>query len=114
MWTAHDGKDILWHPKLGYLTSQGKWDTQPNNEPFFEILKDKIKSKLRIQKLNWLKLYISRQVDGSIIGECNFNNEPWDEGLIEITKYAASWKKTGEFQGLKQFVMFRRCDAHDI
>jgi len=108
-----DNKEVLWHPKLGNLTLQGQWIDQPQNEPFFEIIKDKLKNKLTSNKLNWLKLYISKRADGTIIGECLFNNEPWEEGLADITEYARSWKMKGDFQGLKQFIMFRKCDACD-
>jgi hypothetical protein len=108
-----NGKEILWHPKLGNLTLQGQWNEPPQHEPFFELLKEKIKLKLTSNKFNWLKLYISKRADETIIGECLFNNEPWEEGLIDITKYAETWKMKSNFQGLKQFIMFRRCDVHD-
>jgi Family of unknown function (DUF6348) len=112
-YTIMDSKEVLWHPKLGNLTFQGQWDYQPQNEPFFEIIKDKLKNKLTSNKLNWLKLYISKRADGTIIGECLFNNTPWEEGLTDITEYAKSWEMKSDFQGLKQFIMFRRCDAFD-
>lgn len=106
-------KEIIWHPKLGNLTFQGQWRVQPENEPFFELLKENVKGKLTTNKLNWLKVYISKRGDGTIIGECLFNNEPWEEGLEIISQYARTWKMTSDFQGLKQFIMFRRCDACD-
>ncbi|MEZ4800265.1 MAG: DUF6348 family protein [Flavobacteriales bacterium] len=108
-----NGKEVLWHPKLGNLTLQGQWSDHPENELFFEIIKGKLKDKLTSNKLNWLKLYISKRADGTIIGECLFNNEPWQEGLADITEYAKSWKLKSDFQGLKQFIVFRKCDAHD-
>ncbi|HRH48141.1 MAG TPA: DUF6348 family protein [Panacibacter sp.] len=111
--TMINNKEVLWHPKLGNLTLQGRWNEQPQNEPFFEVVKDKLKNKLTSNKFNWLKLYIFKQADGTIIGECLFNNEHWGEGLTEITEYAKSWKMNSNFQGLKQFMMFRKCDAYD-
>jgi hypothetical protein len=111
--TTIDNKEVLWHPKLGNLTFQGNWNNQPQNEPFFEIIKDKLKNKLTSNKLNWLKLYITKRADGTIIGECLFNNAHWEEGLTDITEYAKSWEMGSSFQGLKQFIMFRRCDAFD-
>ena len=108
------GKEILWHPKLGNLSLQGEWKEYPKNESFFEIIKDKLKDKLKTSKLNWLKLYISKRTDGTIIGECLFNNEPWNEGLSVITEYAKSWEMESDFQGMKQFILFRRCDAYDV
>lgn len=111
--TIINGVETLWHPKLGNLTMQGQWNVQLLNEPFFEILKDKVKNKLTSNKINWLKLYISKRADGTIIGECNFNNHPWEDGLNDIRKYAETWKMKSSFQGLKQFIVFRKCDAYD-
>jgi len=108
-----NGRETLWHPKPGNLTLQGQWGSQPQGEPLFALLKDKIKHHLADNKLNWLKLYISRQPDGTPIGECLLNNEPWHEGLHEITRYVHTWPKDGNFRGMKQFIMFRRCDAYD-
>lgn len=111
--TTIDGKEIIWHPKLGNLTFQGQWKAHPENEPILELLNEEIKSKLTTNKLNWLKVYISKRGDGTIIGECLFNNESWEEGLGIISQYARTWKMTSDFQALKQFIMFRRCDACD-
>nr|WP_288836450.1 DUF6348 family protein [uncultured Flavobacterium sp.] len=108
-----NGKEVLVHPKLGNLTLQGQWNDPPQNEPFFEILKDKLKDKLTSDKFNWLKIYISKRADGTIIGECLLNNVPWEEGLDVITEYAKSWRLKSDFQGLKQFIMFRKCDVFD-
>lgn len=111
--TRINDKEVLWHPQLGNLTLQGRWDEHPSNEPFFEIIRNKIQDKLTSNKINWLKLYVSKQADGTIIGECNFNNEPWEEGLKDITTYATTWEMKSKFKGLKQFIIFRRCDAYD-
>lgn len=108
-----DGKEVLWHPKLGNLICQGQWDIFPDDDVFFNLVKENIKRLLASNKLNWLKLYISKRSDGTIIGECLFNNEPWDEGLEIISKYAELWTIDSDFRGLKQFMMFRRCDAYD-
>lgn len=106
-----DGKPVLWHPELGNLTLQGRWSDAPAAEQLFDLVRDKLESKLAFKKLHWLKMYISRQADGTIIGECNFDNEPWDEGLAAIKAYAESWAQKGDFLGMKQFIMFRRCDG---
>lgn len=111
--TIVNDREVLWHPKLGNLSLQGQWNEQPQDEPLFAIIKDKLKYKLTPNKLNWLKLYISKQANGTIIGECLFNNEPWEEGLADITEYAKTWNLKSSFQGIKQFIMFRKCDAYD-
>lgn len=107
------GKEILWHPKLGSLNFQGDWQYYPQNEPLYDLLKQLIPEKLTSNKFNWLKIYISKNGDNIVIGDCLFNNQQWEEGLNEISEYAKSWKFEGDFRGLKQFIMFRRCDAYD-
>ena len=110
--TEINGTEVLWHTKIGKLTVQGQWEQQPEWEVLFNIVKDKLKDKLTSSKINWLKLYISKQADGEIIGECLLNNEPLEEGLAGIAEYAKSWTMKG-FQGLKQFIIFRQCDKND-
>lgn len=105
--------EILWHPKLGDLMMQGQWEHQPDWNYLFEILRDKIAAQLTNDKFNWLKIYISKRADGTIIGECLFNNQPWPGGTEAITNVAELWQVKGEFMGLKQFIMFRRCDKYD-
>ncbi|MEN0007976.1 DUF6348 family protein [Flavobacterium nitrogenifigens] len=107
-------KNVLWHPNLGDIIYQGQWKEFPMGEPLFEILKEKIKDKLSDQKFNWLKMYISKNSDDEIIGECLFNNEPWEEGLAILTEYSKNWNgKVEYFLAQKQFIMFRRCDKFD-
>ncbi|WP_183565958.1 DUF6348 family protein [Mucilaginibacter sp. SP1R1] len=112
--TTVNGKVVLWHPKLGSLCTQGQWNENPPDELFFDLLKDKIPDQLTSNKINWLKIYISKRANGEIIGECLFNNDPWEAASNEIFNYAKTWEMRGEFHGLKQFIMFRRCDASDI
>ncbi|OOQ61588.1 DUF6348 family protein [Mucilaginibacter pedocola] len=105
--------EVLQHPKLGNLIMQGKWEETPQGEPLFDLLKDIVKTNLTRNKINWLKIYISKRADGTIIGECTFNNDPWDEATDIIYNYAESWSMPGEFKALKQFILFRRCDKYD-
>lgn len=105
--------EILWHPKPGTINFQGKWQSYPDGEPIFDLLKDAVKQKLTSNKINWLKVYISKQANGTISGECKFNNEVWDDGYKKLVEYAHRWTEKGEFHGMKQFIVFRRCDAFD-
>lgn len=106
--------NIVWHPKLGNMALQGDWNgiTTPENEFIFNLLKDKITQKLTNNKLNWLKIYISKSND-RIEGECLFNNEYWEEGLQILVNYIQNVETKSEFIGLKQFSMFRKCDASE-
>jgi len=105
--------EILWHPKVGCFIALGQWEEYPPEDSFFNLLKSKIPSQLTSDKISWLKIYIFKKEDGEIIGECLFNNKHWQEGFTEISNYAKSWELPGEFHGLKQFIIFRRCDAYD-
>jgi hypothetical protein len=104
-------ENILWHPTLGNTVLQGDWDGPPENEFLFKLLMNKIPKKLTNTKFNWLKIYISDS-KGSITGECLFNNEPWEEGLGILSDYISSLKNEKDFIGLKQFIMFKKCDTY--
>jgi len=106
-------KPVLWHPKFGNLVLFGEWNEQPQNEPLFECIKHVVPDKLTSNKINWLKIYLFKHADKPVMGECVFNNQPWDEGLTELLDYADSWSIDGDFKAIKQFIMFRRCDKHD-
>jgi len=106
-------REVLWHPKLGDLMVQGQWEEMPDGKYLFEILREKIKPVLTGNKFNWLKIYISKNANGVIIGECVFNNQLWSDALEDIIRQAEAWIMKGEFKALKQFIMFRRCDAYD-
>jgi hypothetical protein len=109
--TTAAGETQLWHPCLGSTILQGKWITEPSNEAMYDLIKDKVKDKLTGNPFNWLKLYISKRDDGTIIGECSWNNEPWPDGLTELTHFAQTWEVDGAFYGMKQFIVFRKCNA---
>jgi hypothetical protein len=107
-----NGKEVLWHPTLGTLHSQGQWNKYPEGEPLYDLLKYQIHNQLTTNKINWLKIYISKRADGEIIGECLFNNKPWEVASNLIIDYAKT-EMSGEFKCLKQFIVFRRCDKYD-
>jgi|GEM_PF-3113879 len=108
------GREILWHPKLGDLFTQGQWESIPEGEAFFTLLQNDVKDKLMDQKLNWLKVYVARMPNGGIITECLLNNEVWEEGVEILRDSVQTWPQTPAFLGIKQFMMFRRCDAYDV
>lgn len=58
----------------------------------------------------WIKIYLSRQPNGSFIGECNFNNQEWAAGLQTVVQEDyEKWKKTDSFLAKKQFIFLRKC-----
>lgn len=104
----------LWHTMLGPLHVQGMWAKHSDelvDAHFLEILKPLLLPRFELQPFHWLKLYISRQPSGELIGDCFFNNSPWAEGLAILQGMAAQWPEEGVFAGQKQFIMFRNCPA---
>ena len=112
--TTVDNKEIHWHTNLGNIKVRGKWNYEGvHTATLFEIIKDELKTKLTSNKFNWLKLYISKQANGEITGECFFNDEPWEDGLTVLTEYAKLWKMENNFRSMKQLIVFRKCDKCD-
>lgn len=108
---SNHGRDILWHPKPGNLGMQGKWDNYPDQDCIFHLLKDWLKDKLVDKQFNWLKIYIAKQADGSITGDCSLNNEFYEDGYLILEEHAKSWENIDGFRAIKQFILFRQCDA---
>ncbi len=110
---SNHGRYILWHPKLGQLGFQGKWDQLPVNDYLFKLIKPWIQEHLSDRKFNWLKIYIARQADGSISGDCSLNNDFHEDGFKIFGEYAETWENIERFRAVKQFILFRRCDVSD-
>jgi hypothetical protein len=111
-----NNNQFQWNIHQGNLILQGPWTTAPSNDFLIEMLKEKIKSRLKNQKLNTLKVYVSKRTDGNVVGECLLNNQTWQEGLKIISEYADTWQLKAEFQGIKQFIVFSmntRDDGND-
>jgi len=113
--TMAGDKEILWHPKLGNFGFQGKWDESeyPEVEYLLNIIEENLKPMLADQKFNWLKIYLAKQPDGKISGDCSLNNKFWEEGYKVLLKYAKSWPQDESFRAIKQFILFRQCDVSD-
>jgi hypothetical protein len=78
------------------------------------LLKEKIIKKLQSKKINWIKIYASKNNSDEFIGEFIINGEYWDEGLEALKNYALSWQSgNNAFLAIKQFILFRVCDKYD-
>ncbi|MGL4584666.1 MAG: DUF6348 family protein [Flavobacterium sp.] len=106
--------EVLWHPALSDLRIQGSFSRELSGDELYLLLASKLESMLsRNQKFHWLKMYISKQQSGEIIGDCLLDNQPWDEGLNILADYISNVPVESTFIGIKQFVVFRRCDKYD-
>ncbi len=101
-----------WHPVMGELQVQGFWNKRADNldeNHFLRILKEKLMELLDSRPYHWLRIYVSRQPNGEIISDCNWDNESWPDGLDILRREIETWDNKGEFAGQKQFMMFRQC-----
>ncbi len=106
-------KNTHWHPIIGNIQLQGELSkTQDSTiyEKTYSFIKPLLMSKLKRsnQDFHWLRYYISKMPNGEIIGDCYYDNKPYDEGLEVLKKLALTWGTT-EFAGQKQFIMLRHC-----
>ncbi|MDU0369596.1 DUF6348 family protein [Hymenobacter endophyticus] len=107
---------VQWHPLTGLVQVQGSWSARIDDvdeQHYFELLRPHLRDQLMPQPFHWLKLYASRQPDGEFIGECHWNNEPWDEGLQLLAQDTQHWPDPGTFAGWKQYLLFRHCGSGD-
>ena len=106
----------VWHPVAGTLQVQGAFsgDTTLDDLHLIKLLKPLLVNKLSTSTdttLHWVKVYVSRQADGSTTQECEYDNNLMPEGNAILKRYAESWKVNG-FAGQKQFFMLRKCGRH--
>lgn len=102
-----------WHPLIGDIQLQGELSKREDStvyEKTYSFIKPLLTSKLKEsnQDFHWFRYYISKMPNGEIIGDCYYDNEPYDEGLEVLMKFALTWGTT-EFAGQKQFIMLRHC-----
>jgi len=109
--TESNGKKILWHPKPGGNVFQGEWDPSDPADSLYDLVSEEVIGNLENRKINWLKLYVARQPDGTIACDSLLNNKPWSPGVSLLNHYASNWPEKESFQSQKQLVMFRQCDG---
>jgi hypothetical protein len=102
-----------WHPLIGDIQLQGELSKRQDStvyEKTYSFIKPLLTSKLKEsnQDFHWFRYYISKMPNGEIIGDCYYDNEPFDEGLEVLKKFALTWGTT-EFAGQKQFIILRHC-----
>ena len=102
-----------WHPLIGDIQLQGELSKRHDStvyEKTYSFIKPLLTSKLKESNLDfhWFRYYISKMQNGEIIGDCYYDNEPYEEGLKVLKKFASTWGTTG-FAGQKQFIMLRHC-----
>jgi hypothetical protein len=113
-----DGSNKMhWHLIMGDILTAGeltKINDSASYERTYSYIKPLLLSRLQgsNQDFHWLRYYICKTPDGQIVGECFYDNEPYQEGLDALINYAATWETT-QFASQKQFIMFRHCGKDD-
>jgi len=101
-----------WHSILGNIQVQGSLSHNPDSliyDKTYSFIKPILTEKLKNSSgdFHWLRYYISK-LNGKIIGDCYYDNEPCDEGMEALKKYVSAWPDN-DFAGQKQFIMLRKC-----
>ncbi len=114
--STNGGREVLWHPHPGPLAMQGKWGETVAGDAhvLLNLLWPLLPSVLTPdQKINTLKIYLSISQGEQPIIEAVLNNKLWEEANTLLQDHMRSWPLEREFLGVKQFMVFRRCDAYD-
>lgn len=101
-----------WHQFLGRVHVQGGWQSRlPDVHPgyFSQILLPTLRARPSLPPVSWLKVYVARQPDRSLLLDCLLNNEPWPEARLLLEEAAQSWPGAGEFMAQRQYLAFRQC-----
>ncbi|MCW3102691.1 MAG: hypothetical protein JWO09_1131 [Bacteroidetes bacterium] len=105
-----------WHSIMGNIQVQGSLSSNPDTliyDKTYSFIKPVLTGKLKnsTDDFHWFRYYISK-MNGKIIGDCYYDNEPCNEGLEALKKYVSVWPDN-EFAGQKQFIMLRKCGDKD-
>ncbi|RSK44168.1 DUF6348 family protein [Hymenobacter perfusus] len=101
-----------WHQFLGRVHVQGGWQSRlPEVHPgyFSQILLPVLRVQTNLPPVSWLKVYVARQPDNSLLVDCLLNNELWPEALPLLEEAAQKWPGSGEFMAQRQYLAFRQC-----
>lgn len=101
-----------WHQFLGRVHVQGGWQSrlaEVHPEYFSQILLPALQAQINLPPVSWLKVYVARQPDYSLLVDCLLNNEPWPEALPLLEEAAQTWPDSGEFMAQRQYLAFRQC-----
>jgi len=108
--TNKKGISRTWHSYVGALQSQGSEGlAQSGNNHYYNLLKDQIVKRLNNKRFYWIKVLITRQINGGIMYQCLLNNKPFLEAeriLDEYVKQLPAGNNVIEMQ----YIIIRQSD----
>ncbi|MBA3532968.1 MAG: hypothetical protein H0T73_13675 [Ardenticatenales bacterium] len=83
---------------------------QLESSPPFPLLLDELITLLEAQtpRAYWLRLFLSRQPDGTLAGEVRVNHQPWDAGLWALQRF--DWPTLPDYAGFRQVILLQPSD----
>jgi hypothetical protein len=78
---------------------------QLDTSPLFLFIQEPLAEVLSADRLQWLKIFLCRQMDSTVQGECKLNNDDWPAGLEVLSGFP--WPAVPGFLSLRQFIILR-------
>jgi hypothetical protein len=100
-------KQLGWNVLLGPLAIMGDQMnlSEDSIHELFIYLFNEITGLLRLPKILYLKLFVSKATDGSINADCRLLGENWIEGTNKLCHFAEQLDTQGKFHSRKQFII---------
>lgn len=109
--TSLKGLTRIWHPHVGTIQAHGFDDlTGAGNNRIYNLLKDEIVKRLRNKRFYWIKVFVSRQIDGKLMYQCLLNNKPFLEADRILEEYVKGWTANNTYMVEIQYIVIRQSD----
>lgn len=109
--TTSKGVVRQWDVNVGSLQSQGFTGLEEtDNNEIFNLLKDEIKKVIKYNKFYWIKVFLSKQLNGKLMFQCLLNNKPFYEAERILEEHVKGWTKTNSYMAQMQYIVIRQTD----
>lgn len=73
--------------------------------PPFLVIQNPLTAYLADARLHWLRLFLCRRMDGSVIGECKLDGVSWPEALGVLSTF--QWPAVPGYLAFRQFIILK-------
>lgn len=107
--TSKRGITRIWHSYIGNLQGSENLAGLGNNH-YFNLLREPIVRRLNNLKYYWIKVLITRQVNGAVLYQCNLNNRPFLEAERILDEYVKQLPSGRGNSVEMQYIIIRQSD----
>jgi len=109
--TNKKGIARTWHTYVGALQSQGAESlAESGNNHYYNLLKEQIVKRLNNKRFYWIKVLVTRQINGEVMYQCLLNNKPYLEAERVLDEYMKQLPAGNSNMIEMQYIIIRQSD----